>query len=219
MNMSQFERGSEKETARLEAFSDGVFAIAITLLVLDLKVPLLANATVKTLGGVLLKQWPSYLSFLTSFGTILIMWVNHHHIFRLVHKTDTRFLFANGFLLLLVTLVPFPTALVADYLTSSAAPLVSAIYAGTFVFINIAYNLLWQTAAYRHRLLKPGVSNNLVRLLTWKYIFGFPAYLLAALLAFWNAYVSIGISFALWIFWALISYDKVPQRWSDRLSR
>jgi uncharacterized membrane protein len=194
----------EKETNRMEAFSDGVFAIAITLLVLDLKVPPPQEAaSAVALAGALFRQWPSYLSFLTSFATILIMWVNHHGIFKLVHKSDTLFLFANGFLLLLVTIVPFPTAVVAEYLTTPAAPSACALYAGVFVVINVAYNLLWWSAAHHHRLLKPTVSPSQVNRFTHHYLLGFPLYLIATVLAFWNAYVSIGICFCLWIFWAL----------------
>ncbi len=107
----------EKETARVEAFSDGVFAIAITLLVLEFKVPHLPQeASSGELFHALLKLWPSTVAFLGSFAAILIMWINHHGLFRLIHKTDSRFLFANGFMLLMVTFVPFPTAVLAEYL-------------------------------------------------------------------------------------------------------
>ena len=111
------------ETARIEAFSDGVFAIAITLLVLDLKVPR-GLAEGRTLADALLAQWPAYLAFASSFMTILIMWVNHHRIFTLVGQSDERLLFYNGLLLMGVTVVPFPTSLVAEYCatTVSARP-------------------------------------------------------------------------------------------------
>src|SRR5215470_18536325 len=135
----------EKQTGRLESFSDGVFAVAMTLLVFNLQVPHLPTGaiSVAALGSALFKQWPSYLTFITSFATILIMWASHHGIFKLVYKSDTPFLFANGLLLLLVTVVPFPTSLVTQYLLTSAAPLACAVYAGVFVVINVAYNLLW----------------------------------------------------------------------------
>ena len=97
----------ERETARVEAFSDGVFAIAITLLVLEFKVPHLAEgASSADLFAALAQLWPSLIAFLGSFGAILIMWINHHGLFRLIHKTDGPFLFANGFMLLMVTFVP-----------------------------------------------------------------------------------------------------------------
>ncbi len=111
--LSQEHASEESGTGRLEAFSDGVFAIAITLLVLDLKVPDLNGASPAALGAALLKQWPNYLTLFISFATILIMWVYHHRLFQTARKADTLLLFSNGFLLLLVTVVPFPTALVA----------------------------------------------------------------------------------------------------------
>ncbi len=200
----------EKETGRLEAFSDGVFAVAITLLVIDLKVPTLKEpVTSQQLTAQLLSQWPSYVAFLISFATILIMWVNHHNMFKLVHKSDTTFLFANGFLLLLVTAVPFPTALVSEYLTSAAAVIACVVYCGLFVIINVAYNLLWWSAV-NHRLLKPGVSRTLIRARMRSYLLGFPSYLLALVIAFWNPFMSIAICALLWIFWAIASYERAP---------
>ena len=90
------------ETARIEAFSDGVFAIAITLLVLDLKVPRELGQD-RTLEQALVAQWPAYLAFVSSFMTILIMWVNHHRMFTLIGRSDDRLLFYNGLLLMGVT--------------------------------------------------------------------------------------------------------------------
>jgi uncharacterized membrane protein len=104
----------EKQTGRLEAFSDGVFAIAMTLLALELKVPHPAERTSAALASALAHEWPSYFAFITSFFTVLIMWVHHHVIFRLVHRTDATLLFANGFLLLLVTVVPFRKAVLDE---------------------------------------------------------------------------------------------------------
>src|ERR1700680_3215204 len=100
---------SAEETGRVEAFSDGVFAIAMTLLVLDIKVPRdLAEGG--TPAQALPSQWPTYLAFVTSYATILIMWVNHHRLFTHIARWDDRLLFANGLLLLGIVLVPFPTA-------------------------------------------------------------------------------------------------------------
>src|ERR1700693_1208450 len=149
----------EKETGRLEAFSDGVFAIAITLLALELKVPHFdgsGDMTARLISG-LTNQWPSYFAFLTSFFTVLIMWVHHHAIFRLVKGVDATLLFANGFLLMLVTVVPFPTAVVAEYLRTPAGAAACTFYAGFFVLIGIAFMvLLW--AAFRPSVVDPGAS-------------------------------------------------------------
>src|SRR5258708_12709042 len=112
-----------KETGRLEAFSDGVFAIAITLLALELKVPSIppAGATSAALGKALLQLWPSYFALVTSFFTILIMWIHHHAILPNVHRPDSRLHSTTGFLLLLITFVPYPTSLLPPHLTPPAA--------------------------------------------------------------------------------------------------
>ena len=164
----------------------------------------------RQLGTALLGHWPSYLTFVTSFATILIMWLSHHGIFKLIYRADTPFLFANGLLLLLVTIVPFPTSLVAQYLGKPAAPLACAVYAGVFVLINVAYNLLWWAAVRERRLLHPSVTPLQVRRLTRNILLGLPTYLLAALLAFWNPYVSLGLCSCLWIFWAFTFYERSP---------
>ncbi|HEX9130928.1 MAG TPA: TMEM175 family protein [Ktedonobacteraceae bacterium] len=203
----------KKETGRIEAFSDGVFAVAITLLVFDLKVPQPPAGetfSIAGLGKALYLQWPSYIAFITSFATILIMWVSHHSIFKLVDKSNKPFLFANGFLLMLVTVVPFPTSLVSAYLTTPAAATACAAYSGIFVVINLAYNLLWWTITRHGRLLNPAVSPAQVRALTRNFQLGFPLYLLATLLAFLNPYVTIAICSGLWIFWAFTSFDRIP---------
>src|SRR5271165_2842960 len=127
---TQTEPMPEKETGRLEAFSDGVFAIAITLLILELKVPSLiaADVSAPALGKALLQQWPSYFSLVTSFFTILVMWVHHHAIFSHVRKCDAWVHFANGCLLLAVTFVPYPTSVLAAYLETPAAKAAAIFY-------------------------------------------------------------------------------------------
>jgi len=98
--MEDSRREAQKETGRVESFSDGVIAIAITLLVLEIKVPKADEIASVGLFAKLLDLWPSFLAFVTSFGTILVMWINHHRVFRLVRTTDYPFLYWNGFLLL-----------------------------------------------------------------------------------------------------------------------
>jgi uncharacterized membrane protein len=122
--------------------------------------------------------------------------------FKLIDKSDTPFMFANGLLLLLVTTVPFPTQLVATYLTTPAAGVVCAIYAGLFLMTNLVYNLLWWLAAHQSRLLKGSVSPTLIHTRSRNYALGAPCYLLALILAFWNPGISIGICSVLWLFWA-----------------
>lgn len=210
MSSEQKETSLEKETGRIEAFSDGVFAVAITLLVFNLQVPqppVGETFSVATLGHELLKQWPFYLAFITSFATILIMWISHHSIFKMVYRSNTPFLFANGFLLLTVTAVPFPTSLVAEYLNKPAAAMACAVYAGIFVVVNIAYNVLLWTVRHHRHLLRPEVSDAQLKMTTRNALLGLPLYLIATVVAFVNPYISVGICSALWVFWAFVFYE------------
>ena len=196
----------EKETGRVEAFSDGVFAIAITLLVLEFKVPHLPEgASGRDLLLALLKLWPSMVAFLGSFIAILIMWINHHGIFRLIHKIDSPFLFANGFLLLMVTFVPFPTAVLAEYLGTPGERVAAAFYIGSFVIVSIAYNVFWATTTKR-RLLKRGIPDAVVLRIRNAYRFGFGVYVGSTLLALWNAAAGLAACLSLWIYWSVFEY-------------
>lgn len=136
---------------RLEAFSDGVFAIAVTLLVLDIKAPSLGDtAEGARLLDALRHQWPSYLAFVTSFLTILIMWINHHVIFRTVERVDHTLLLANGLLLLCVTVIPFPTELLAEHIRGEGQQVAAAVYSGVSTVLALAFNLLRVMADQRH---------------------------------------------------------------------
>ena len=141
-----------KETGRLEAFSDGVFAFAITLLVLNLRDPTLDPLNQKSLFEGLLGQWTSLFAMITSFATILIMWVNHHNMFTRIQRVDTTFLFLNGLLLFFIVLTPFTTQLVATHVgldQTSDGRTAAALYSGVFLLLGIAW-----TAAGRYTFTK-----------------------------------------------------------------
>jgi uncharacterized membrane protein len=108
-----------KETARLEAFSDGVFAIAITLLVLEL-ISMLHPQNGETLLDFCLHHWEPFAAFLIGFLTILVCWINHKHVFDYIKKTDSNLPWVNGFVLFMITFTPFPTAILAEYLGRKA---------------------------------------------------------------------------------------------------
>ena len=194
----------EKETIRIEAFSDGVFSIAITLLALELPFPRIEHIRDnKALTDAFLHNWPSYLAFVLSFFSILIMWINHHAIFKHIHKTSSGIMFANGFMLLLVAAVPYPTSLIAEYFNSPAANSAVAVYAGLFILINISYNWLWYTASKDRYCLNADVNEATVRFFRRVYLLGFPAYVVAFIVAFFSAALSLAICMVLWIYWAL----------------
>jgi uncharacterized membrane protein len=191
-------------TGRVEAFSDGVFAIAVTLLVLDIHVPRLdEGANESALWHALRHQWPVYLAYATSFATILIMWVNHHTIFRCVRRTDHALLLLNGVLLACITLVPFPPDLLAEYARRDGRHVAAACYAGTFVLIAISFNLLWRYVAHHGRLLHEDINPEFLRSYSRSYLFAPPLYLTAFLAAFINVALTVGICILLALLFAL----------------
>ena len=138
---------SQNETTRTEAFSDGVFAIAITLLILEIvvKVPHEPVPSAQ-LANELSHLWPSYVAYFTSFATIGVMWLNHHRLYTLIQKNDDGLHAFNLALLLGVTWVPFPTALLASQLLSPGHRIAALVYAGSFFVLAIIFNLMWRHA-------------------------------------------------------------------------
>jgi uncharacterized membrane protein len=198
---------SDKDTSRVESFSDGVFSVAMTLLVVGLTVPALpaknASPTAAYLWGALGKNWPSYFAFVTSFATVLIMWINHHGIFKLIRRTDGMLLFTNGFLLLLVTVVPFPTSLVADYLLTPAASVACVVYSGVFVLISLSYGCVL-IAARRGGHVLPEAKQEVDGRIRSCFRIGTPLYFLATVSAVFSPWSSLGICSALWLYWAMV---------------
>jgi uncharacterized membrane protein len=151
------------ETNRTEAFSDAVLAIAITLLVLDLRVPARDTLT-GSLARALAHEWPSYAAYVTSFLVIGIIWVNHHAVFRLIGQVDRIVLFLNLLLLMCVAAIPFTTALLAEYLTAGAAARTAAVvYSAVMLAMSGAFAALYVYVARRPALLADGVDPVAVR--------------------------------------------------------
>jgi uncharacterized membrane protein len=175
--------------ARLEAFADGVFAIAATLLILnvDAQIP----GDVRDLGASILHIWPSYLAYAVSFVTIGIMWVNHHTVMTQIDRTDRRFLFANIGLLMCIAFVPFPTRLVAEHIRGDGARDAALVYGFTMVATAIMFNVTWFYASRGRRLLRPDADPAVVSGITRSYLPGPWIYLAAALLAFVSPAASV----------------------------
>src|SRR5690348_8544495 len=155
-------------TNRVEAFSDGIFAIAATLLVLDLAVPAREEATRAGLAAALGHEWPSYFAYLVSFLVIGIIWVNHHTVFSTVRRVDRLVMFANLGLLLVVSAIPFPTRLLAEYLTDDAnSHAAAAVYSATMLAMGTAFSLLWlvitRDSGLLHEHLDPAASRAALR--------------------------------------------------------
>ncbi|GHO50291.1 TMEM175 family protein [Ktedonospora formicarum] len=197
----------KKETARVEAFSDGVFAIAITLLVLELKPAIdhiLESHPEVGLFGAMLEQWPIFLAFVTSFATLGIMWLNHHRLFNIIVRTDHNLLILNLFLLFAATVVPFPTALLGAYSKEPASFRDAVLlYDGVFLLVAIVYNVLWRYVTYRHRLLHRHVDIQAVRRIDRQYLFGPLLYAIAFVFAWISPALSLGIEALLAAFYLL----------------
>ena len=173
-----------RDTIRLEAFSDGVIAIAITLLILEIQVPDVGESSPQAVWAALGGLWPQYLGYLISFATIGIMWANHHLIFRFIARTDHYLILANLFLLLGIATIPFSTALMADTLGHPAERVGVIVYSGWFVVCAVAFNVLWLYAVRANGLLEPDANSAALATVTRRFRLGLPTYLVAFLLAF-----------------------------------
>jgi uncharacterized membrane protein len=179
-------------TNRLETFADGVFAIAATLLVLEIQLP------GEDIGRGLLHLWPSYFAYSLSFLMIGIMWVNHHVVLAYTREADRMFLFINLFLLMAIAFVPFPTEVFAEHIGKEGAREAALAYGLTFVVIAIFFQFFWQYA-YR-RLLRPDADRREVSGINRSYRPGVPMYVIATLVAL----VSPTASFVLFAAIALV---------------
>src|SRR5437588_2835019 len=201
-------RMDEKETGRLEAFSDGVFAVAITLLVLNIKIPgmdlspsHLPDDTL--LWQMLQNEWPMLAAYATSFATIGVMWLNHHRLYSHIKHTNTVLMLLNLLLLLIIVFIPVPTALVAEYLVRPDLHAAALLYSGTNVILAVCFNLLWRYASYNNRLLAKNADIRAVRAINKQYWFGPIVYLLAFILALFSTPASLTLNFLLALFFAI----------------
>jgi uncharacterized membrane protein len=171
------ERGG---AGRLEAFSDGVFAIAITLLILEVRVE---QAPDESLAEALHHALPEIGAFAASFLQIGIMWANHHALFRLIARIDQVLLLFNLLLLGCVSFLPLPTRLVAEHTSGADARTAALLYGGTLTANAVAFNLIWHRAVRAH-LLVDGVQPAFIRDVNIRYVVGLIAYAAATLVAF-----------------------------------
>jgi uncharacterized membrane protein len=196
------------ETTRLETFSDGVFAIAATLLILDVKLPAGGSVT----HG-LLQIWPSYAAYAISFLTIGIMWINHHTVFRQIDRVDRTFLTISVLFLMVIAFVPFPTRVLADHLHHDATP-AAFFYGLTMTAMASMYSCLWFYAASRRRLISPDADQRVVSGISRSFLPGIPFYGLAAASAFLSSWLALGLFGGIALFYVLESslFGSAPPR-------
>jgi uncharacterized membrane protein len=198
-------------TTRLETFSDGVLAIAATLLILDV------HASGSPLGHGLTSIWPSYVAYALSFTVIGIIWVNHHTVIGLLGQVDRRFLFINLFFLMVVAFIPFPTQLVAEHIRDGGADARDAVlaYGITLSLMAVAYNVMWFYAIREGRLLRSDADPRVVAGISSAFRPGVPIYAVATLVAFASPAVSLSLFGALALFYvfegSIFSRDERPR--------
>lgn len=195
-----------KSLSRLEMFSDGVFAIAITLLVLEIKVPPIHDIhSSRELIDALVHLWPSFFAFLYSFGGILIQWILHHNGFNHMAKTSRPFIYANGFLLLTIVFFPFPTALLAEYINTEYAMPAILFYNCFSVINSIAWFLFIRTTVKPKVLLSDAFIHVQYDKLKASNRFAMIIYASTAVLTIWIPYIALSINVAVWILWFYLS--------------
>jgi uncharacterized membrane protein len=188
---------------RLEAFCDGVFAIAITLLIIEIRIsPSLEIESVSAFWHALGEIVPAIFAFLLSFTIIFITWANHQACFKLIDKTCSSFIYANALLLLTVVFTPFPTALLGDYvLTEFSSPAV-ILYNSVFALQGIAWILLTGTAL-RNGLTRDAASTMAMRANNRNGYFAFAIYSILAIAAIWFSQVVAVVTTMLIVFWLI----------------
>jgi uncharacterized membrane protein len=187
------------ETARLETFSDGVFAIAATLLILDVRLPEGGSVT----HG-LLHIWPSYLAYALAFATIGIMWINHHTVFEQIGTVDRTFLTINIFFLMVIAFVPFPTRVLAEHLQHDSKGAAFA-YGATMTLMAAMYVTLWFYAAIGRRLIAADADPRTVSGISRSFLPGVPIYAISTLSALISAWLALGLFLAIALFYVLES--------------
>jgi uncharacterized membrane protein len=194
--------------SRLEAFCDGVFAIALTLLIIDIKIAAPESiGTTSEFWRALQHLMPTIVAFLLSFVVILITWVNHHATLKMVEKSTTSFIYANGLLLLTVVFIPFPTSLLGEYvLTDHAAPAV-LLYNAAICAQSVAWILL-SRSALNNGLVKSGRATAVMKENVRNGYISFVLYGLMAVAALWFPLAMATLTMLSWIFWLTLSIRR-----------
>ena len=195
------EKQHQKDTVRIEAFSDGIFCVAITLLAIEIGVEANKNETNDGLLKALINKWPVCLAYVISFVNVLLAWIGHHGLFKNLRNTDNFVLISNGLLLMLVALVPFPTRTMGMFLLTGAFKTAIIFYTGYFVLISIAFRLLWYAASRKKDLLVHGITTAEIKTTTKNENIGLISNAIIMAVAFVNPWVALALSFAMWLYW------------------
>lgn len=204
----------EKDTTRIEALSDGVFAIAITLLTIEIGVNIsnielhhtLKETTNKELLSELLALWTKIFAYVNSFASVLLMWMSHHHIFKMIRTTNKKLVLVNGLLLMAIALVPFPTNTLGEFLMTGAQNTAIIFYTGYTFLVALTFVIFFETVKSNNGILfLKNITTTEIKIFgngLWK---GFALNTAIFVTAFFLPMTALILNFIMWIFWASIA--------------
>ena len=200
-----------KETGRVEAFSDAVIAIAITLLVIELKVPHVEKGAEGGLLAALIGQWNQYLAYLVSFWSIGLAWVVHHGMFNYIRRTTHTMLLLNMLFLMCIAIVPYPTAIVAEYLQDRGEQRTAVmIFSALWLLLAVTLNVMWWYATSRG-LVDARVERSALAGMARRLVFGPPLYLLAFLLALVSFEAAVAVYLLIGVLYTAPSWGRLAR--------
>jgi uncharacterized membrane protein len=198
----------EKNTARLEAFSDGIFGVAITLLAIEIGIDNFKGATNISLWESIIEKWPEYFTYFNSFATVLLIWMGHNKIFKMIKEANHWLVLLNGLMLLLIVLFPFPTRMVGVFIGTPAAGTAVSFYAlftGSITLSMLLFNL--GILNNSKSIINPEVNVPQLQTMVKAQFVGIGLYAIAAIVAFYSIEIALVITFLLWVFWAITAKD------------
>jgi uncharacterized membrane protein len=211
----------EKDTSRIESFSDGVFAVAITLLAVEIGLDMrdfeghhaLEATTNDELWQRLIALWPRVLTYFNSFASVLLMWMAHHRVFKMLRTSNTALILSNGLLLLVIALVPLPTRTMGEFVFTHAFKAAVLFYTGYSVLVATVFVIFISTAqSAGERLLLPEVSPEMIKGFAGQLWTGMLLNLAIWILAFFFPLASLILNCCMWIFWAILSGTKFGEQ-------
>ena len=204
MTELQNKENSFISTQRLEAFSDGVFAIAITLLILEIKIPDHDALLHQSLSAYLWALWPKYFAYIFSFVVIGIFWANHHYVFKLYKRTNHIFNILNVFFLMTISFLPFPTAIFGEYINDPEHRKTAVtFYALGIVLPSLAWLIMWLYASHKKRLIDERLSKRFVQYLTRVFFLSNLLYITALVVSGFSPLASIILTIILALIYLL----------------
>lgn len=198
----------EKKTVRLEAFSDGIFGVAITLLAIEIGIKEYDGATNLNLWQKIIDDWAEYFTYFNSFATVLLVWMGHHKILNKIWRTNHWLILVNGLVLLFVVLFPFPAKMVGEFLDTNAVNTAVSFYAG-FTGLIVVSMLLLNICIVNNKKIIIDPDKNLpwFKNMIKGQIIGIAVYAFAAIIAFYYPFIGLALTFGMWAFWAIATKD------------